>query len=163
MTREFTGALDRLIARIESVDAASAERPPADGGWSAAQIGWHVAAVNTVFAGIITGAVTRSVAPTPADFVEPEWSEVARRVPPRLDAPVAARPPSSVSVQDAVHRLRSSGDLVRRAIAGLTSERGAGFIIESPIVGRISLNQVGEWAAAHVKRHNAQAKAVLGR
>ena len=163
VTRDFSAALDRLIARLESADAAAAERPRADGGWSAAQIGWHVATVNTVFAGVIVGAVTRNVAPAPAGFVEPAWNEVAARVPPRMNAPAGSHPPAKVAARDAVERLRSSGELMRRALAGLTPERGAGFIVESPIVGTISLNQVGEWATAHIMRHNAQAKAVLGR
>jgi DinB superfamily len=162
-TREFSAALDRLIARLESVDDAAAERPRADGGWSAAQIGWHVAAVNTAFAGIMVGAVTRGVSPTPAGFAEVPWSEVAARVARRLNAPDGSRPPAVVTKTDAVQRLRASGDLVRRALAGLTPERGAGFILESPIVGTITINQVGEWATAHVIRHNAQAKALLGR
>ncbi len=162
-TREFTAALDRLIARLESAEAAAAERPRADGGWSAAQIGWHVATVNTAFAGIIVGAVTRDVAPAPPGFVEAPWSEVAERVPRKLIAPPASQPPADVKLSDAVQRLRSSGELMRRALAGLTPERGAGFIVESSIVGTISMNQVGEWAVAHIIRHNAQAKAVLGK
>jgi hypothetical protein len=163
ITRDFSAALDRLIARLESVDPAAAERPRADGGWSAAQIGWHVATVNMAFAGMLVGAVTRGVAPAPAGFVEPAWSEVAARVPPRLDAPSGSRPPAGVTRIDAVQRLRSSGELMRRALAGLTPERGAGFILQSPIVGTISMNQVGEWATAHIMRHNAQAKSVLGK
>lgn len=163
MTREFREALDRLIARLQGVESSAAERPRADGGWSAAQIGWHVAAVNTAFAGILVGAVTRGVRPAPPDFAEPAWSEVAARVARRLSAPEGFHPPADVTVNDAVQRLRSSGELLCRALGALTPERGAGFIVESPIVGTISMNQVGEWAAAHIKRHNAQAKAVLGR
>lgn len=163
VTREFSAALDRLIARLGSVDSAAAERPRADGGWSAAQIGWHVAAVNNAFAALIVGAVTRGVAPAPDGFVEAPWSEVVARVAPKLNAPAALRPPAEVSAAEAVERLRASGDLLRRALAGLTPERGAGLIVESSIVGTISMNQVGEWATAHVIRHNAQAKAVLGK
>ena len=163
LTREFTAALDRLIARLETADRASAERPPADGRWSAAQIGWHVASVNTALAALIVGAVTRGVAPAPPGFVEQPWSEIAARVPPRTNAPEGFHPPAAVTVQDAIARLRSSGDLLSRALVGLTAERGSGFIVTSPIVGTISMNQVGEWATAHIIRHNAQAKALLGR
>jgi hypothetical protein len=34
--------------------------------------------------------------------------------------------------------------------------------ITHPIVGRISVYQIGEWATAHVIRHNRQAKRALG-
>ena len=50
-----------------------------------------------------------------------------------------------------------------RALDAVTPERGAGHGISSPIVGgAINLYQVGEWATAHVIRHNKQAKQVLG-
>ena len=51
-----------------------------------------------------------------------------------------------------------------RALDAVTPERGAGHCITSAIVGgAINLYQVGEWATAHVIRHNKQAKQVLGR
>jgi hypothetical protein len=34
--------------------------------------------------------------------------------------------------------------------------------ITHPIVGTITLYQLGDWATAHVIRHNRQAKRVLG-
>jgi hypothetical protein len=51
-----------------------------------------------------------------------------------------------------------------RALDVVTPERGTRHGISSPIVGgAINLYQVGEWATAHVIRHNRQAKQVLGR
>ena len=44
---------------------------------------------------------------------------------------------------------------------GFTPERGAGYGISSPIVGEITVYQIGEWATAHVIRHNRQAKRIL--
>ena len=43
---------------------------------------------------------------------------------------------------------------------GLDPERAA-WTIESPIVGRVSLYQVGEWGVWHVIRHNKQVKRLL--
>jgi hypothetical protein len=49
-----------------------------------------------------------------------------------------------------------------RAFDTLTEARGGGLGITSPAVGTITVYQIGEWATAHVKRHNKQAKQVLG-
>jgi hypothetical protein len=50
-----------------------------------------------------------------------------------------------------------------RAFDTVTPERGAGCGITSPIVGgTITIYQIGEWATAHVIRHNKQAKQRLG-
>jgi hypothetical protein len=49
-----------------------------------------------------------------------------------------------------------------RALDTLTPARGARTGITHQIVGTISLYQLGEWATAHVIRHNRQAKRVLG-
>jgi hypothetical protein len=47
------------------------------------------------------------------------------------------------------------------ALAGLTEERALGFTVKSTIGTPVNLYQVGNWAAAHVARHNAQAKKLL--
>jgi hypothetical protein len=50
-----------------------------------------------------------------------------------------------------------------RAFDAITPERGELFGISSQIVGgAINMYQIGEWATAHVIRHNRQAKRVLG-
>ena len=64
---------------------------------------------------------------------------------------------------EAIAELEASGVRMARAFDMLTPERGTGFGITSQIVGgTITLYQVGEWATAHVIRHNRQAKRVLG-
>ena len=62
----------------------------------------------------------------------------------------------------AIEKLRASADAVRAALASLTPERGLGYTLKTSIVGEISVYQIGDWATAHVIRHNAQAKHVLG-
>jgi hypothetical protein len=50
-----------------------------------------------------------------------------------------------------------------RALDVVTPDRGARHGISSPIVGGlITVYQLGEWATAHVIRHNQQAKRTLG-
>ena len=49
-----------------------------------------------------------------------------------------------------------------RALDRLTPERGSGMGLTHPITGPISVYQIGDWATAHVIRHNQQAKRVLG-
>ena len=160
LREEFASANERLVKRLRAADDAAAERAP-EGGWSAAQIGWHVAAVNTRFAALIAGDVP-AAKPLPDDFVERPWQAIASEIPEKLQAPSAAVPPAVVHKQDAVAALEASAVKMARAFDTLTVERGARIGVTNPLVGTINLYQVGEWAAAHVARHNAQAKRVLG-
>jgi hypothetical protein len=156
----FASANERLVKRLREAEDAAAERG-ADGVWSAAQIGWHVASVNTRFAALIAGDVP-AAKPLPHGFVEKPWAAIAAEIPEKLQAPPAAVPPSLVHKKDAVAALESSAVKMARAFDTLTAERGSGIGVTNPLVGTINLYQVGEWAIAHVARHNAQAKRVLG-
>lgn len=154
-------ALGRFRARLASADASAAERAPEAGGWSAAQVAAHVALVNGSFASIVDGS--RPVAqPAPEGFVERPFAQIAAGIPAKLEAPSRAQPEAEVSRDAAVSRLDETGAKLIAGLRGLDAER-ARLTIESPIVGgRISLYQVGEWAAAHIIRHNQQAKRLLG-
>lgn len=155
----FAEANERLVTRLRRATDESAERVPPDG-WSAAQIGWHVAAVTNRFAGLIGGDVA-GPAPLPAGFVERPWVEVLAGVPAKLHAPAAATPPAAVSRADAISALEGSGMRMARAFDRLTPERGGGMGITHAITGTISVYQIGDWATAHIIRHNQQAKRVL--
>ncbi len=157
----FVSANERLVKRLRQADDEAAERAPHHGEWSAAQIGWHVASVNTRFAALIAGDVP-AAKPLPDDFVEKPWTAIAAEMPEKLQAPAAAVPPGAVHKKDAVAALEASGLKMARAFDSLTPERGARIGVTNPLVGTINLYQVGEWAAAHVARHNAQAKRILG-
>ncbi len=146
----FAEANQRLVARLRD---ASDE--------AASQIGWHVAAVTARFAGMISGEVPTAT-PLDAAFRERAWTDVAASIPDRLEAPPIAVPPASVRRDDAVSALEAAGERMARALEGLTPERGDRMGITHPIVGAISVYQVGEWATAHVIRHNRQAKRALG-
>src|SRR4051812_36130760 len=88
LRESFDEANLRLVARLRDASDEAAERPAA-GGWSASQIGWHVAEVTMRFAGMISGEVP---APVPAleDFRERAWTDVAASIPDRLEAPAGA-------------------------------------------------------------------------
>jgi hypothetical protein len=100
--------------------------------------------------------------PLAGDFRERPWGEIASGIPDRATAPSAVRPPAGVRRTDAIDALEVSGVKMALALDALTAERGRGHGITNAMVGTINLYQIGEWATAHVKRHNRQAKRALG-
>ena len=149
----------RFQSRLSGASPEAAERPRADGGWSAAQIAWHVAAVNEAFAGLIDGS--RPLAqPAPPDFVERTWTEIGASIANRMQAPARMQPQGAVSHADAMAKLEASRATLIAAVRGLQPDRGV-MMIESPLVGRVTLYQIGEWATHHVIRHNKQMKETL--
>jgi uncharacterized damage-inducible protein DinB len=156
----FASANERLVARLRGARDEAAERH-VEGGWSAAQIGWHVATVSTRFAAMIAGDLA-GAQPLPTSFQERPWVEIAAAIPERLQAPSAVHPPPAVRKTEAVAALEASAMKMAHAFDALTSERGAGMGVTNAIVGTINVYQIAEWATAHVARHNKQAKRVLG-
>lgn len=159
LRQAFASANERLVARVRGASDEAAERP-VPGGWSVAQIGWHVATVSSRFAGMIAGDVA-GPQPLPDSFQERSWQDIASSIPDRLQAPSAAHPPPGVKRTEAVAALEASGMKMARAFDVLTSERGSRMGINHAVVGTINVYQIGEWATAHVARHNKQAKQVL--
>jgi DinB superfamily len=158
----FAEANERLVARLRGADDERARQVPEGGGWSAAQIGWHVAKVTTSFAGLMSGDLP-GAQPAAPDFRERPWPEVVLTIPARLLAPARFEPPPGVTRMDAIAALEAAAMKMARALDAVTPERGLQHCITSPIVGgAINLYQVGDWATAHVIRHNKQAKQVLG-
>lgn len=156
----FDEAHRRLTTRLRG--AAADPAPAAGEGWTAAQIGAHVAAVTGQFAAVVSGEVTAM--PFGPEFRERPWPEIAAGIPERLSAPAAAQPPDAITMAEALELLDAAAARMHRALDGLTAERGASHGISHRIVGGpISLYQVVEWATAHIIRHNQQAKRVLGR
>jgi hypothetical protein len=160
LRESFAEANERLVTRLRKAPDDAVQRP-LEGSWSATQIGWHVATVTTRFAGVMSGDLP-GAQPLPADFRERTWDEIVATIPPRLAASAAVVPPPVVSRSEAIAALESSGTKMARALDTLTPERGGRMGITHPIVGTISLYQLGDWATAHVIRHNRQAKRVLG-
>jgi hypothetical protein len=159
----FAEANERFVTRLRAADDHAAARAPEGGGWSAAQIGWHVARVTTRFAGLMSGDMA-GAQPLGSDFSERPWASIVAGIPAQLQAPNSFQPPHGVGRMEAIAALEASGQAMARALDAVTPERGARHGITSPIVGgAINLYQVGEWATAHVIRHNKQAKQTLGR
>jgi hypothetical protein len=158
----FAEANERFVARLRAADDHAALRAPEGGGWSAAQIGWHVARVTTRFAGLMSGDLPGAQA-LGEGFAERPWPSIVAGIPGRLQAPNSFQPPHGVTRMEAIASLEASGQAMARALDAVTPDRGAAYGITSPIVGgAINLYQVGEWATAHVIRHNKQAKLTLG-
>lgn len=155
----FEAAMTRFLARLEATPDDVAERPAADGGWSAAGIAWHVAVANEQFAGLVKVSVPGARPPEP-DFEETPFSEITSVVPDQLEAPPKFHPPEGMTKVEALARARASGDSFSRALRAMPESRGL-WTVKS-ILGFVTLYQVGEWATVHVARHNAQAKRVIG-
>ena len=153
-------ALARVRARLASADADAAERVPAEGGWTAAQVVAHLAAVNGSFASIIDG--TFAVAKPPAEgFVERGWDVIGAGMAGKLQAPSRVHPPAVITRDAALASLDASGAKLTGALRALDETR-ARLTMDSPVVGCVTLYQVGEWATVHLIRHNKQIKRLLG-
>jgi hypothetical protein len=161
MRKSYREAHERFAKRLRDAPADAVERRPADGGWSAAQIGWHVAAVDASFAALMSGE-RPGAQPLPDGAPEKPWSEIVQGIPAKLEAGKRVQPPENVRRDEVLASLAESTAEMDAALAGLAAERGSRFAITHPVVGVVTLSQVGEWATAHVIRHNAQAKRVLG-
>lgn len=161
LTTAFTESMARLRARLDAAAPDALSAKPADGGWSPAEIAWHVGAINNAFAGLIDGSLPNA-RPAVDGFVETPWRDIAARVPDRLEAPERFHPPAGVAPDEALQLLRGSESRLVEALKGLSAERAVGYTVKSSVGTPVNLYQVGNWAAAHVARHNAQAKRALG-
>jgi uncharacterized damage-inducible protein DinB len=151
----------RLVKRLTEAPAEAVERSPGGGGWSAAQIGWHVAAVDASFAGLVSGE-RPGAQPLPDGVPGRPWSEIVSGMPEKIEAGKRVQPPAEVRRDEALAALAESFAKLDAALAGLDAERASRYAITHPALGTIALGQFGDWATAHTIRHNAQAKRVLG-
>jgi hypothetical protein len=155
---KFNATNQALVTKLREMPAAAAEQAPGDGQWSAAQVGWHVALTNDWIAGVLLGS-TPEVHSAPAGFKE-RFDTGA--VPAKVKTVAAFEPPSVISRDSALGRLRASGQRVSKAIAALTPERGANYCV-SLRFGTLSLFEFADFAASHVERHVAQVDRTLAR
>ncbi|HEX5474042.1 MAG TPA: DinB family protein [Vicinamibacterales bacterium] len=160
LAQAYKEANARLMARLAGASADAAQRGPAAGGWSAAQIGWHVARVTDTFADLIAGE-RPGAAPLPTGFREREWDAVALEIPEKLEASRSATPPPAVTRDDVLAALSGAEAHLLGTLAALTPDRARTLGLTHPLTGTITLYQVGDWATAHVIRHNRQMKRVL--
>jgi uncharacterized damage-inducible protein DinB len=156
----YREARERFVTRLREASDADVHRTPAGGGWSAAQIGWHVAAVDASFAALLTGA-SPAAKPLPEGTAARSWSEIVAAMPAKLEAGKRVQPPDAVHRDAVLASLAESAQALDAALAALPEDRASGFAVTHPALGTVALGQIGEWATAHVIRHNAQAKRVL--
>ena len=159
--QSYREAHERFVRRLREAPDDLVHRPGPDGGWSAAQIGWHVAAVDGQFADLVSGA-RPGAQPLADDAREKPWSDIVAGIPQRIEAGKRVQPPPDASRDAVLELLAQSAAKLDAALAALEEQRGASFAITHPSIGTITLRQFGEWATAHTIRHNAQAKRVLG-
>ena len=157
----YREARGRFAARLRGASEEHVHMTPAGGGWSAAQIGWHVAAVDASFAGLVSGE-NPAAKPLAEGVSERPWSEIVQAMPEKIEAGRRVQPPAEVRRDDVLKALADSAAKLDAALAGLDADRGASHAITHPALGTITLRQFGDWATGHIIRHNAQAKRVLG-
>lgn len=165
LAEDFAASIDRLIGRLKEASDAAADRAPAPDAWSATRIGYHVAIATDAFAALMRGGDAPGggpvVAPAPPGFRETPWADIVRAMPARRDATEDLLPPSDVTRGEAIARLNASRDAFVAMLRILPPERGARYCLTHPFVGTIAVYQIAEWATAHIKLHNAQAKRAL--
>jgi hypothetical protein len=154
----FNSAQNDLMWKLRDCAFDAAEQFPGDQGWSAAQIGWHVALVNDYMAAVLTGQ-TELAQPVPADFTE---KFDLRAMPPKLKTSPSLEPPEVIGIDAALARLRASGHHMSKAIASLTEERGSRYCVTMKF-GTLSLFELADFTAAHVSRHVAQVQRTVGK
>lgn len=153
----FRTAFDAFVATLEAMDDDSASRPSPDGGWSPAQVGWHVAESNRLTAATLSGALPG--ARRSEGFVED--AAVFSRIPEKAETPIPAlNPPAGVTREDALTKLRWSVAPTVKAIETLTPDRAANFTVKFPF-GIVNLYQLSEFAGVHVGRHKKQLERCL--
>ena len=147
----FHAAHNALVGRLRELPPEMAEHRPGEEGWSAAQIGYHVATTNEWVAGVLDGS-TPMAQPAPAGFTE---GFNPKAIPPKVKTFPSLEPPSVVSCEVALEKLRASGHHLSKAIASLSADRGAGQCVTLPF-GTLSLFELADFTAAHVVRHFGQ-------
>jgi hypothetical protein len=154
----FNAAHSSLVGKLRELPAETAEYRPADEAWSPAQIGYHVAVTNDWIAGVLDGS-TPGAQPAPPGFTE---TFNAKTLPARLKTFASLEPPSVVSAEVALEKLRAAGHRLSRAIASLTAERGSGQCVTLPF-GTLSLFELAQFTTAHVVRHVGQVERTTAR
>jgi hypothetical protein len=154
----FNASQNVFAAKLRDLPAAVAEERPDLDAWSAAQIGWHVAATNEWIAGVLIGSTPM------AEPAAPGFSETlhAQTLPDKLKTFPALEPPAVVGRDSALEKLRASGQHMSKAIASLTPERGGGFTVTLPY-GTMSLFELADFCSGHIARHIGQIDRAVAR
>ena len=129
----------RLVATAaRAPDDAAAERRPGHGGWSAAQIGWHVAAVTTRFAGLISGDVP-GAQPCAGFCRAAVGRRSSRPFPSGCEAPAIVAAAAGGHAHDAIAALEASG-----------MSDGSALDSVDPGARRVARDQRDPWSAPSI-------------
>jgi hypothetical protein len=145
----FEEANARMVALLESLSDEAARLSPDEGSWSPAQVGYHVAVTNELFAGILTGAVPMART-APSGFTENP--DIFGALPSRAKTLPPLEPPPAAARAEAIDRLRAAERALVSAMKALPADRASTQVMDLPF-GTISMYQATEFAGAHVKRH----------
>jgi hypothetical protein len=148
----FTSAVNSLAEAIERLDENAATRTPGEGGWSAAQIAWHVGTTNELLGGVMSGSVPMAK-PAPQGFSEDPT--VFRGIPDRIQTFPQLEPPAGVTRADGLSKLRGSVSPYLAGLEGLSPERAETFCVPFSF-GTLSMYQLADFASGHVMRHLEQ-------
>jgi hypothetical protein len=148
---QLTRATTRMVEQVLALAAEAAAARPADGGWSPAQIAYHVGLTSdSLFVPTFAGTAP-FLEKTPADFVE---TFSFATLPDRVKTFPTLEPPAGVSAADGVRRLREGNAALADAMRSMPEER-LSLCARLPF-GTLSIQQMAEFGAGHVLRHQAQ-------
>jgi hypothetical protein len=149
---DFTAAMKQFEETVGRMDDAAATKAPADGGWTVAQIAWHVGQTNELLAGVLSGQVPMAT-PAPEGFAENP--NVFSGVPDKIKTFPQLEPPPGTTRADGLGKLKGSAHSYLETLQALPAERASGYCVDFPF-GKLSLYQIADFAAAHVGRHHRQ-------
>lgn len=153
----FTATYSTFTSKLRDLPSGIAEEKPDPHSWSPTQIGSHVAMVNEWIAEVLNGSASLAE-PQPAGFQE---TFDATGLPPTQETFPTLVPPARVGHDAVLERLRTSSQHLTKAIASLSSDRGAGYTVRLNF-GTLSLFELADYAATHMKRHLAQVDRTVG-
>jgi uncharacterized damage-inducible protein DinB len=148
----FSAAMKQFEDTVSRLDEGAATQAPAGGGWTAAQIAWHVGQTNELLAGVLSGQVPMAT-PAPEGFAENP--NVFGGVPSKVQTFPQLEPPAGTSRADGLAKLKASAQPYLQSLQALSAERASGYCVDFSF-GKLSLYQLADFTAAHVMRHQQQ-------
>ena len=139
----------KMVALLEALSDEAAKRAPSEGSWTPAQVGYHVAVTNELFAGILSGAVPFARQSPPGFSENPD---VFASLPSQVRTLPPLEPPPAASRGEVIDKLKSAERALITAIKALPSDRAASQVMDLPF-GTITMYQAAEFTGAHVVRH----------
>jgi hypothetical protein len=148
-------ATEHMAAVVSALPQTVATAQPTGGGWTPAQIAYHVGLTSeALFTPTFAGAAP-FLEPAPEGFVETFSFDT---IPARVQTFPNLVPPA-VGTGEGVRKLREANSALAEAMRSMPAERLSqcaklGF-------GTLSIQQMAEFAAGHVLRHQAQLDRIL--